>query len=56
VNKITAAIKASGNEGQQALVLWDTLSHPKVIKIVKSAGFELSWVQSVAFFNMRQQS
>jgi hypothetical protein len=55
VNKIAAAIKSSGNESQQALALQDTLVHPTIIKIAKSAGFE-SELQRVAMFNMSQQS
>ena len=55
VNKIAAVIKSSGNERQQVLALRDTLAHPTIIKITKSAGFE-SELQRVAMFNMSQQS
>ena len=55
VNKIAAAIKSSGNKCQQVLALRDTLAHPTIIKIAKSAGFE-SELQRVAMFNMSQQS
>jgi hypothetical protein len=55
MNEIAAAIKSTGNESQQALALRDTLAHPTMIKIAKSAGFE-SELQRVALFNMKQQS
>jgi hypothetical protein len=55
VNEIAAAIKSVGNERQQVLALRDTLAHPTMVKIAKSAGFE-SKLQKVALFNMKQQS
>jgi hypothetical protein len=55
VNEIAAAIKSTGNESQQVLALRDTLLHPTIIKVAKSAGFE-SELQRVAMFNMSQQS